>query len=245
MIDQRTVTGMLRTGTLLTAWLCLPAAGAAQQFVTMEAWTLGPRACALDAWHGEASSLFQPRCRPGRFPEVAAGIGTVRATGGRMAEYLLEVKHGLDVPAGWPEAALVAGVGYDPRARLSGGVASVFALVPVSVPLAAERVWIHGNLGWLLEREAHEHEGILHEERYHSVSWAGRLDVLLPVAADRLTLIGEFFGHNHLPPELQAGIRAELVRDRLFTDLTWGGSTAGRGEGAGWTFGVSWSPPPF
>ncbi len=227
---------------LLASGLAAPAA--AQQFVTDDAAIVDYRACQLEAWHGQVESWVQPACQPIRNLEITVGIGFLANDGGRTIEYLLEGKtifRELETNGfGW---GLVAGVGVDPLAQVSGWpVAEIYAYLPASLSLADDRLILHGNLGWHFERGEHEHNGEVHEEAHHALTWAFRSDVLL---AERLTLIGELFAEDRFLPEYQVGLRTTVVADRLLIDVTYGGHTAAGADGLGWVVGLTWTPPPF
>jgi len=165
----------------LALCLVLPSASRAQQFVTDDAALTDFRACQLEAWHGESSSWILPACQPLRNLEITAGIGFIPETGARSTEYVLQGKalfreltpNGVGIGA-------VVGAGFGPLTQIVGnGASDIFAHVPVSVSLADDRLILHGNLGWHLERDEHEHNGVVHDESHHTLTWAVRSDVLL------------------------------------------------------------------
>lgn len=228
------------------AGLLAPRDVEAQQFVTDDAAIVDFRACQLEAWHGEVASWVLPACQFVPRLELTAGIGFVAEDGSRAAEYVLQGKYLLRelTPDGWG-AALVAGLGDNPLSQVGGGVAGIFAYVPLSVSLGSDRLVLHGNLGWHLEREAHAHGDHHHDEAHHALTWAARADLRLPTAGERFTLIGELFGENRTRPEYQLGVRSTLIPDRLLLDVSWGGHTAPGAPGAGWAIGLAWTPSPF
>lgn len=230
----------------LAAALLAPRTATAQQFVTDDAAVVDRRACQLEAWHGEVASWILPACQFIPNLELTAGIGFLEHGDGRDTEYVVQGKYLLrELTPGGFGTGLVAGVGLDPLAQVMGGLRGVFAYVPVSVSLGADRVVLHANLGWHWERDEHEHDGVVHAEAHHVLTWAARGDLLLRVAGERFTVIGEVFGEDRLLPEYQVGLRTELVPDRLLVDVSWGGHSQDDLRGAGWTAGLAWTPPWF
>jgi hypothetical protein len=223
-----------------------PAGADAQQFVVDDAVMAEYRSCHLEVWHGQSTSWILPGCQPVRNLELSAGVGFVDIGDGRDTEYVLQGKYlfrGLapnDFGVGF-----VGGIGYAAPAPLSRGVAGVFAYIPSSLSLSDDRVVLHGNLGWHLQRDDHEHNGVVHEDPHHALTWGARADLLLPLRIERFTLVGELFGEDRLLPEFQVGVRGELFAERLFLDLSWGGNADRELPGAGWTVGLAWLPPPF
>jgi hypothetical protein len=66
---------------------------------------------------------------------------------------------------------------------------------------------------------------------------------LLPRTGDRLMLFAELTGDDEFALEFQLGLRIAVVRDRLHSDLSWGGHTQRRNRRAGRTLGLHWTPP--
>jgi hypothetical protein len=230
---------------VLLSLLLLPGAARTQQFVVDDAALVDRNACQLEAWHGETETRFEPACQLVRGLELMAGVGLVGAGRGRQLEYRLEAKYLLREPGDRRlGVALLAGLEYQPGEQ-GAGLESVYAYVPVTVPVRGEQLLLHANLGWHYERDAHEHGGEVHDEPHHALTWGLRADLLLPVAGERFALIGELFGEDRLLPEFQVGLRSELIAERLTLDLSWGGHTQGGLRGAGWTLGLAWTPPPL
>jgi hypothetical protein len=221
-----------------------PSRADAQQFVTDDAAIVEHRACQLEAWHGERKSWIIPACQAIRNLEISAGLGWLADDGARATEWLLEGQYLLrEEGSGMPAVALVAGVEFASLSRLVGnGLPDAFVYVPVSATLAGDRVMVHGNLGWHVERDEHEHDGVAHVGAHHALTWAFRGDFTV---SERFTLIGETFGENRQSPEFQVGVRSALLADRLMLDISWGGHTAPDERGLGWTAGFVWTPPPF
>jgi hypothetical protein len=206
------------------------------------------RACQLEAWHGEAASWLFPACHLIPGVELTAGAGRVRGGNGREVEYVFQAKAPLREPEpGRPGVGVVAGLGFGLLSQVLGrGAAGAFAYIPVTLPLADERLTLHVNLGWAFERDEHEHAGVVHDEAHHALTWAARGDVVLPLTlagAQRLALIAEVFGENRWRPEYQVGARGVLLPDRLHADVSWGGHTGRGHRSAGWAVGFAWTPP--
>jgi hypothetical protein len=225
--------------------LLLPAGAGAQQFVTDDATLVEFRACQFEAWLGQVASWILPACQPIRGLELTAGIGYLDADGEAGAEYAVQAKTVFrELAPGGLGIGLVAGAGIDPLTQVTGGqVAGLFAYLPASLSLAADRLILHGNLGWHFERYGQEHDHPDGDgEGRHALTWAGRADLAL---SDRFTLIGELFGEDRIRPEYQVGLRSTLLPDRVLVDLSYGGHTAGGLAGAGWALGFAWTPAPF
>jgi hypothetical protein len=220
-----------------------PAEAGAQQFVTDDAALVDLRACQFEAWLGQTASWILPACRPIRGLELTAGIGYLAVDGEASAEYVVQAKTVFrELAPGGLGIGLVAGAGIDPLTQVTGGrVAGLFAYVPASLSLAAERLILHGNLGWHFERDDHGHPHG-EDEGHHALTWAGRADLVL---SDRFVLIGELFGEDRIRPEYQVGLRSTLLPDRVVVDLSYGGHTASGFAGAGWALGFAWTPAPF
>ena len=123
----------------------------------------------------------------------------------------------------------VIGIGRDPGV---GGrrVAShtLYAYVPVTISLMHGRILLYENTGWLYDTRA--------SDQRHALTWAIRGDLAL---TRRIAAIGERFGATVGDTEFQAGIRGAIVPDRIQLDLSYGGTWADSGGGAGWTLGVT------
>jgi hypothetical protein len=175
---------------------------AAQQFVVDDAAIVDRGACQLEAWTGESSTWLLPACQFIPRTELTLGAGFVPENGGRSWEWVAQAKVSLremqDNTAG---VGLVFGVGMDPIGQAAGSrVSGAFAYLPVSLPLAGERVTLHGNLGWHYERDSdehdHHHHGHNHDDGshgHHGVTWGVRGDA---VVAPRITVIAELFGED-------------------------------------------------
>jgi hypothetical protein len=223
--------------------LCAPAVAGAQQFVTDDAKIVDYRACQLEGWHGESASWALPACQLIRNVELTAGVGQLSSNGETRTEYVLQAKTILrELRPGGLGIGLVAGAGIDPLTQVTGGrVSGLFAYVPVSLSLAADRLFLHGNLGWHFER-ADRDRADRRERGRHAATWAGRADLML---THRFTAIGELFGEDRTRPEYQVGLRSVLLADRLVADLSFGQHTAPGLPGAGLALGFAWTPPPF
>jgi len=42
----------------------------------------------------------------------------------------------------------------------------------------------------------------------------------------------------------EAGVRTALIPEWLLVDVSWGGHTQSGLNGAGWSVGLAWTPPP-
>jgi hypothetical protein len=221
-----------------------PAPLQAQQFVTDDAELVDYRACQLEAWHGETVLWLIPACRFARNLEVSAGRGRVTHEGARSSEWLVEAKHLLhEFSRSGIALGLVAGFTFANPARVfSDNVSGAYAYVPVSVPLAGESLVVHANLGWDVERDEHNHNGVAHSDAHHALTWAFRGDLAI---TSRFLMIGELFSEGSLRPAYQVGLRSILIPDRFSVDVSWGGHTDGNVAGLGWTAGLAWTPAPL
>jgi hypothetical protein len=196
--------------TSLAAGLLAASGAHAQQFVTDDAAITDRGACQLEAWYGEAASWVLPACHFVREFELTGGIGFVNDGEGRSTEYVLQGKYLLrEMTSNSFGVGVVAGLGYDPLAQVAGGVHGVFAYVPVSFSWREDRLILHGNLGWHLEREDHGHDhhhGRDADPGHHALTWAARADLLIPLAGGRFSAIGEVFGEDRFLPGYQIGV---------------------------------------
>jgi hypothetical protein len=230
-----------RAAALAAAFMVAPAA--AQQFVTDDAAITEYGACQLEAWHGPRASWIQPACTPLRSLEVTVAVGFLDAGGAdRDVNLLLQAKTLFRElqPGGWAWG-LVAGT--NPRAQTAPGqrrFGTVFAYVPLSVSFGDDRLVLHQNVGWHYRRDD---PGATGNEPAHAFSWGTRGDVWV---GGRFTTIGELFGDSRgAHPQWQAGLRTEVVRERLLLDVSYGGHTAAGLQGVGLVVGIAVTPPPF
>jgi hypothetical protein len=140
-------------------------------------------------------------------------------------------------------------VGRDPAlAGTSADVRSYYAYVPVSRAFAGDRVALHQNTGWLYQRAGDEREW----RGRHAISWAARADVAVGGARGPgrypAVAVAEAFGAQGAAgaaPEFQVGLRAFPRADAVQLDLSWGGFLRTGRPAAGWTLGLTLTPPPF
>lgn len=220
----------------------------AQQFVVDDAEIVDRNACQFEAWHGQTGSWILPACQFIPNLEITAGIGFVDEGGDtRDVEYVVQAKYLFrelrpnDIAFG-----LVAGFGFDPLAQVTGQrLHGFFAYVPATVSLFDDRAFVHGNLGFALEDGDYLYgpgHDVGHGHEYRRLTWGLRTDVWI---TPRAALIAEIFGEDRLYPEFQVGTRYVAIPERLEVDLSWAGNTEPGFSGAGWSFGISWTPPPF
>jgi hypothetical protein len=232
----------LRSGLIvaLAAGLALPAAAPAQQFVTDDVGVVDHRACQLEAWHGGTASWVLPACSPIRNVELTAGFGFVAGEDGRDLEYVVQLKATLREPGeGGPGVGFVAGAGLDPLAQATGRrVPGIFAYVPLTVPLAEERLLLHANLGWQGDRLRSD-EADRATDLHHSATWGLRADAR---AGDRVAVIAEVFGEDSGPAEIQVGVRAALIAGLIHVDLSYGTGLVDWGIGTRWVLGLAITP---
>jgi hypothetical protein len=237
------------SGALLAAALVLlaPVPGTGQQFVVDDAPVVDPGACQLEAWHGRLAGWALPACQLLPDLEVTAGIGWVRDfDDGWNVDYVVQGKYALrELAANDFGLSLVAGAGLGPVAQAMGrSFHAAFAYVPLTISTFDDRIFLHLNAGWSMEREQHGEGAGAHAHTRHHLLWGARGDVAL---SDRFTLIGEICGEDRLVPEYQAGVRTPLIPDRLVVDLSYGDRIRNRTDEdrIGLVVGLAWTPPPF
>lgn len=238
---------MIRSRAVVLALTCtgihlLTSSVGAQQYVTDDAALTDYRACQIQLWHGQRSSQILPACTPVHNLELSVGLIAVWKDGADgHFEYTAQTKT-LFKPMttdSWG-AGLAIGVGRDPAfSGTARGANTVYAYVPLSLPLAQSRIVLHENLGWLY-RSAH---GI----GANAITYAVRGDAW---AWPRLAFIGEVYGavapgpkSAETPAEFQLGVRSS-ARSAQF-DLSYGAEVRTRRRGPGWTIGLSFTTPPF
>jgi hypothetical protein len=242
-------------GSGLAASLAAPHVAAGQQYITDDAAITESRACQIQMWHGERASWVLPVCTPVRRVELSLGFIAVWDSDpapGRTGhfEYVVQAKAPLRPlrTDGWGIGAVV-GAGRDPAlAGTSPDVRSFYAYVPVSRSLAGDRVVLHQNTGWVYQRAGNEEAW----RGRHALSWAARADVA--VGGGRrpgrfpAVVVAEAYGAQGAAgasPEFQAGVRAFPRPDAVQLDLSWGGFLRTGRPAAGWTVGLTLTPPPF
>jgi hypothetical protein len=233
------VVGLAAIGPLLA-----PGGAAAQLWGTDDAGVVERGACQLESWHREAASWLAPACRLVGDLEVALELGLVDDNGDRGTEYVLEGKMPIREPEpnGLGVAIALGMTAGRPGRLLTGRAQEVYAFVPVSLSIGDDRLVLHGNAGWQVEREPGEEDGETGDRWRHGVKWGGRADLEV---IDRLQLVGELFGEDRLRPEYHLGLRGTVVPDRFVAELAYGGDSAPGARGRGWTLGLAWTPPPF
>jgi hypothetical protein len=224
-----------------------PRSAGAQQYITDDAAVTDYRACQVQMWTGQRSAWVLPVCTPIRNLELSLGFIAVWRDGGDgHFEYVAQAKTALRplTTGGWG-AGLVVGTGRDPAFAGTGNPTyNLYAYVPATLSLGADRVLLDANLGGLYDRSGGRGAG--------GVTWATRADV---ATIRRITLVAEAYGerglgrsHLDATPEFQAGVRKWLRTDHVQLDLSYGGQLEGRhlgGHGAGWTAGLTLITPPF
>jgi hypothetical protein len=218
--------------------ILLPRSAAAEQFVVDDAATVGPGACQVEAWWGEAEAWVLPACQFIPRTEVTAGLSHLDAgLGGRGLHGVLEAKLLLRDSEGerWGWGVVLGGA-----LPLEEGSAptSAWAYLPLSLNLQAVPAVVHLNAGWGFEREYH----LDHTHDHHGLAWGVRGDLEV---APRITLMGELFGLSGDGVEGQVGLRGELLPDRLALDVSWAHHFDAGEEGLGFQVGLAWTPAPI
>jgi hypothetical protein len=137
-------------------------------------------------------------------------------------------------------AGLAVGIGRDPAfSGTAKGANTIYAYVPISLPVYGGRIVFDENLGWLY-RSAHG-------EDVNAVTYGFRTDAW---ALPHLAFVGEVYGvfapgpkSAETPAEFQLGLRSS-ARAAQF-DLSYGTEVHTRRRGPGWTVGLTLTTPPF
>ncbi len=216
---------MLLTGGALTT-------ANGQQMVVDDAGVTDYKAFQLEDWAGTEESWILPAVSPLRGLELAAGAVITDDETFAVTEAKYMFRAPANNRAGF---GIVAGA-------LAAPFGEFYSYVPVTLPLIDERVVLHGNLGYMLERHEEEHGDHSHTHEDHFFTWGARADVAL---AAPVTLLGELFGLNDETPDFQVGFRLEILPGLLEMDFTYGNNLSRQSSGLGFTAGLAWTPPPF
>ncbi len=237
---RRWATSLSITSPALAVLLAGPwVPASAQQFVTDDAALADLGACELEAWTGPEESWVLPVCH--LVPGVEITAGAMFADLGRDSWDPLAVVEAKTLfrdrgEEGWSVGAVV-GTAVPTQSQFARP-AEVFAYAPLTLYAQELPVVGHLNLGWSAFRE--EAEGTTHTD--HFLMWGAKLGVgVLP----RIELVGELFGLAGEETHAQAGIRTEVVPDRLTLDASHGMALEGGGNGLGPQVGMAWTPRPL
>ncbi|TVR66105.1 MAG: hypothetical protein EA422_02715 [Gemmatimonadales bacterium] len=225
---------------MVGALLCLLATpGAGQQYVVDDAVIVSPRACQIEAWHGERASWILPACHllPGL--ELSIGAGFVNGAGlDRTPEYALEAKTLLRDAAvdGWG-IGMVLGVGPNPSADADQRrFGDIYLFSPATLPLLQGRLVVHGNLGWRWDRQTIPGATDRRSGEAHHLTWGLRTDMSL---SPLISLLVEGYGEDTERPKVQMGFRTHFPDAGMEVDWSWGRTLGRSGEGPGFSLGVS------
>ncbi len=203
-----------------------------QQMVVDDAGVVDYRAFQLETWIGTEESWILPAYSPLRGLELAAGAVITEDETFAVTEAKYMFRTPANNRAGF---GLVAGTLIAPFGEF-------YTYVPVTLPLFEERVVLHGNAGYTLERYEIDHGDHTHSHDDHFFTWGARTDVAL---AGPVTLLGGLFGVNDETPDFQVGLRLEILPGLLEMDFTYGNNFSRDSSGLGFTAGIAWTPPPF
>ena len=229
----------------LTGLTVMPGVLEAQQFVVDDAVPVAHRACQLEVWHSAQGGWAMTACQPVRRLEISPGIGWIRnAEDEWTIDLALQAMYVAREPQpnsfGW---GLIAGAGFGPPAwALGHRIHEFFAFVPLTISRCDDRLALHLNAGWSMEREEFAGTTALFGARHHG-TWGARCDL---VVTDRLTLTGEFFGEDRTRPEYQVGVFSALIPERLLMVVSLGKHSNGlpEQEPVGIILGFAWTPAP-
>ncbi|MDH2235442.1 hypothetical protein N5K27_03945 [Pigmentiphaga sp. GD03639] len=211
-------------------------AQAARPMITDDARIVDAKVCQVESWirrGGDGNEYWaMPACNPTGNLELTLGgargpvDGHVRTTDVQfqvktLLKPLETDSWGLGVAAGTVRHPHAAGTSRD-----------WYAYVPASVSFAADRLVVHGNLGWMDAADT----GSRH------ATWGLGFEARL---AQRTWLIAETFGHDRRRPSYQFGLRHWLVPDRVQIDVTYG-NRMGMGREERWiSLGLRLLSPAF
>jgi hypothetical protein len=226
----------------LAAIVSTPVSAAAQQFLTDDAAVVGFAACQIEAWYGQRESRIEPACQAVRNLEIMVGFGYADDGADRVYEPAIEAKYLLrETGSRAIGVSAVVGLLFDGHPFSRDRMEELFGYIPMTVPVAADRLYLHLNAGGRLDLRDAGNDAP-DEARAMKPFWAARADLTLPMAADRFDLIADFSAEETRLPEYQIGLRGRAIPDLLLIDLSWGGHLESGVTGAGWKLGIGWTP---
>ncbi len=219
----------------------------AQQFVVDDAAVVERGACQLEGWWGKEESWILPGCQ--FVPDMETTVGLAFFDGGRGSSTLHTVFEGKVLVRAVEARSWGWGIVVGAALPLEDGPrpADGYAFVPLTTTLPRGGLTLHANLGWGMEREwlevpAGEPNADPTSEDHQGLLWGLRVDADF---TPRVQLIGELFGLTGDGAQAQAGLRTELLPDRLAFDLSYGEHLTAGEPGFGFQVGLAWTPPPF
>ncbi len=207
--------------------------------VTDDARITDAGACQIEAWQrvnrGSREHWAFPACNPTGNLEMTFGANDLPdAIGGRSSDFVLQGKTLLR-----PLTTNGYGVGFAAGMYLhsdpgpdEGRLSNAYFYVPLSVSWLDDRLVTHINAG------AQENRDI----RNHALTYGFGAEVKL---AERIFLIAETFGDNHVRHSYHGGLRIWLKPNRVQIDATVGGQDGNFGPTRWWTIGLRLISPPF
>ncbi len=222
---------LLRAFAVTCALYACQAAYAGRPMVTDDATIADPGNCQLEVWtqrpQDQTEDWAMPACRVGGW-ELGVGAGRIGPDGAAAyRSHMLQAKTILRPleKNGWGLGLTIANQ-YRPGHGLSGDLA---VLAPLSLSLLDDRVLVHLNAGW--SRPQATRGGALWAV---GTEWA---------AAGPLTLTLEAYGAQHAHRHAQAGLRLDVVPDRLALDVGIGRRLGRGGPERYATLGLTISAP--
>lgn len=209
---------------------------AARPFVTDDARLTNAGNCQLESWariYPESRELWAlPACNPTGNLEFTFGAGGAHTHGQpASSDFVFQLKTllkplerndwGVGLAAG-----KVQHPGVNPGPNQLG---NHYAYVPLSMSLADDSIIIHGNLGWLHDKES----------RKESMTWGLGSEVVMN---PRLLGILEVFGDERARPFAQIGVRYSIVPNLFQIDATLGRQLDGIREHRWISFGIRYTP---
>jgi hypothetical protein len=225
-------------GPLLALALVAPEwAHAGRPMIADDARVATAKGCQVESWirgTDDATEAWTvPACNPGGNLELAFGGARTREGGdSRFTENVLQAKT-LFRPvtdAQWGLGLTVGTVRHPARATANGWPGDSYVNVPLSVPVLGDAWIAHLNAGAVRRRDSGRDLG----------TWAFANEVRVNGS---LFVIPEIFRADFGRPFVQAGLRYEVVRDRVQVSAAIGDRIHG---GERWfSLGVSLFSPPF
>ncbi len=202
----------LRKLVLTPLFLALPAM-AGRPLGTEDASVLEQGRCQLEAWAdhtrvGTTTAWAVPACNFGLGIEWQVGAARTREGGeSRFSDAYVQAKRVFLEPDAYPVGVgLVAGLIRRPLNENHRGFDNPFVLIPLTHNLT-ETTLVHGNIGWLRDREGNRGLTI----------WGVAIETAL---SPTWTVLAEAVGENRERPFLRIGARWTVIPKSLDLDLS-------------------------
>lgn len=231
-----------RAARALAALLAAPStcAVAGRPMVTDDARLAEPKACQVESWmrrtHDATELWALPACNPTGDLELTFGAARTRADGAtRFSDNIVQAKTLLRplTEDEWGLGLVAGTVRHAARENANGWPGDPYMNVALSVTVMRDAQWVaHFNTGAVRLRDTGRTLG----------TWAFGNEVRV---RHDVVLIPEVFRSGFGRPFFQAGLRYDVVRDRMNVNAAYG-DRVGAGAGERWfSLGVSLYSPAF